>query len=293
MAKKEKDVKFSFWAAHLVTVVSVAMLLVLVGAIALLGITAVNTARDVKQQQQVSLIMNDSVGNREATALAETVKGQPYVHTVRVISKEQALKDWNESTGDDVAAVAGYNFFTPEVEIHLSAAYTSPDSLAVLTPRLQSMPGVDEVVVPDTDMISAMDRFFSRTLLILGCVALAMIVISFVLINNTVLLTIYSRRFTIHTMQLVGATPGFIRKPFVAGNMLAGAVSGLAAALILAGALTLVESHQMPELAQYLPLWQTTSVLAALPIAGALLCALASLLATNRYLNKNYDDLFT
>lgn len=227
MSKKGKDVKISYWAAHFTTIVSVTMLLVLTGVICLIGLGASNTAREVKQQQQVSLIMQDSISNEQAILLAEQLKKRPYVHAASVITKEQALADWNASTDDDVEAIAGYNFFTPEIDMSLTAAYTSPDSIAQLQRQLAAMPGVDWVVVPDAQVISTMDSLFSKALLVLGIVAAAMIAISFVLINNTVLLTIYSRRFTIHTMQLVGATPGFIRRPFITSNLGAGVLAGI------------------------------------------------------------------
>lgn len=292
MSKKVNDVKISYWAAHFTTIVSVTMLLVLVGAICLLGLTAGNTARDIKQQQQVSLVMADTVTNEQAARLTDSLKARPYVHQTTLITKEQALADWNASTGDDAEAIAGYNFFTPEIELSLKADYTTAAALAEVQKQLAGEPGVDEVVLPDAQVISSMDSFFSRVMFILGIVAIAMIAISFVLINNTVLLTIYSRRFTIHTMQLVGATPGFIRRPFIASNAGAGVVAGLMAALVLGGAVQFISKTQMPELSSYLSAAETWTVCVLLIIAGAGLCSLSAFIATNRYLRKDYDDLF-
>lgn len=293
MSKKGKDVKISYWAAHFTTIVSVTMLLVLTGAICLLGLGASNTAREVKQQQQVSLVMQDSVSNEQANALAEQLRKRPYAHAISVITKEQALADWNASTDDDAEAIAGYNFFTPEIDISLTAAYTTPDSIAQLQQALADAPGVDQVVVPDAHVISTMDSLFSRALLVLGIVAAAMIAISFVLINNTVLLTIYSRRFTIHTMQLVGATPGFIRRPFIISNTGAGVLAGIFAAAILSATAGFVQQTQMPELRNYLNLTEVSLICAGVVVAGGALCALAAFIATNRYLHKDYDELFT
>lgn len=293
MSKKGKDVKISYWAAHLTTIVSVTMLLVLTGVICLLGLAAGNTAREVKQLQQVSLVMQDSVTDGQAAALAQRIGRLPSVHAVSTITKEQALADWNESTGDDLVAIAGHNFLSPEIEISLKAAYTAPDSVAMLGKQLAAMPGVEEVVTPDARMITSMDSFLSRALLLLGVVAAAMIAISFVLINNTVLLTIYSRRFTIHTMQLVGATPGFIRRPFIVSNAGAGVLAGTMASAILCGVVTFVRQTQVPELDKYLSLTETALTCAGTVVAGGALCALAALIATNRYLHKDYDELFS
>lgn len=293
MSKRVKDVKISYWAAHFTTIVSVTMLLVLMGAICLLGLSAGNAARDIKQQQQVSLIMNDTVSNEQAARLAEALKKRPFVHQVSLITKEQALADWNASTGDDAEAIAGYNFFSPEIEIALKADYTGAQALDNIKKQLDEIDTVQEVVLPDAQVISSMDTFFSRALLILGIVAVAMIAISFVLINNTVLLTIYSRRFTIHTMQLVGATPGFIRRPFIVSNLGAGVVAGLLAAAILGGSVQFIQRTQMPELSDCLSAAETGIVCGSLIVAGAALCALSALIATNRYLHKDYDELFS
>lgn len=285
--------RISYWAAHLTTIVSVAMLLVLVGAIALLAIAATRTADTIKEQQQLSVIMADSVSNEQAAQIAAQLRGRNFVHTATVITKEQALQDWNAATGDDVEAVAGTNFFTPEIELTLSARYAAPDSLAKVSRFLQGVPGADEVVVPDSEMLASMDSFMSRTLLLLGSVALVMIIISFVLINNTVLLTIYSRRFTIHTMQLVGATPGFIRRPFIEGNLVSGLVAAVVAGALLSGGLWFVSETQMPELRAYLRWGDMAVVWGGLAVAGMALCALSALIATNRYLHRDYDKLFS
>ncbi|MCM1004920.1 MAG: permease-like cell division protein FtsX [Prevotella sp.] len=292
MSKKRRDVKISYWAAHFTTIVSVTMLLVLIGAICLLGMSARNTAKEVKQQQEVSLVMTDSVSNAQADSLMRVLQSRPFVNAASLITKEQALADWDESTGDKVEEIAGYNFFTPEITLSLKSEYTVPDSIAKVEKELKEKTGVEEVVMPDSEVIDSMDSFFSRTMLILSIVAVAMIAISFVLINNTVLLTIYSRRFTIHTMQLVGARPGFIRRPFVLGNLGAGILAGLLAGSILAGFIGFVRETQMPELAHYLSTVETASVCISLAIAGGLLCAMSAFTATNRYLHKDYDELF-
>lgn len=290
--KKIKETKISYWAAHLTTIVSVTLLLVLVGVIALVGVAAGNAAVEVKQKQEVSLIMKDDVSNQQADSIRKSMAGLPFVHTSRLITAEQALKDWNDATGEDVAEIAGGNFFTPEIELSLTAPYANPDSVKMVTARLEKVAGVDEVAVPDAEMLDSMDDFFSRTLLILGIVAIAMIIISFVLINNTVLLTIYSRRFTIHTMQLVGATPGFIRRPFVNNTLLSGFIAAMIACTILITGLKVVETTQMPDLANYLSWQEIVPMGLLLTLFGMLVCGVSAVIATNRYLRKNYDELF-
>lgn len=268
-------------------------MLVLTGAICLLGLTADNTAREVKEQQQVSLIMADDISNEQADSIMNVLKTRPYVHSISMITKEQALADWNATTGDHVEEIAGYNFFTPEISMSLKSEYTSAAKSAEVEKELAKVTGVDEVAMPDNEVVTSMDSFFTRAMWILLVVAVAMIAISFVLINNTVLLTIYSRRFTIHTMQLVGATRGFICRPFVLRNLGAGVVAGVLASAILGGFIGFIRKTQMPELNNYLSTAETIGVCAGLVIAGGLLCALSAFIATTRYLHKDYDELFT
>lgn len=292
MVKKTKENKISYWAAHLTTIVSVTLLLVLVGLIVQVGIAAVHTADTVKQQQQISIIMADGVTDARADSLSKVLLTRPYTSKANVVTAAEALADWNEATGDDVEAIAGYNFFTPEIELYLNASYASSDSIALVAASLSKEPLVSDVIEPESEVLSSMDNFFSRTLLLLGGVAVVMIIISFMLINNTVLLTIYSRRFTIHTMQLVGASSGFIRRPFIRDSLIAGLVAGVLASALLAVALGFIQKTQMHDITDYVSWGESILVMFGLIGLGMALCSLSALIATNRYLHKDYDQLF-
>ena len=145
--------------------------------------------------------------------------------------------------------------------------------------------------MPDSEMIESMNQNIQSLAIILGVVALVMIVISFVLINNTVHLSIYARRFTIHTMQLVGATNGFIRRPFIVNNLIAGLVAGILAGAILAISLGAAPHLGWNDVAHYISWGLYCCVAGGMIIAGPLICSMAALLATSRYLRKDYDEL--
>lgn len=290
--KKEKEAKISYFAAHITTIVSVTMLLLIVGVTAMLGVAARRAVREVKESHKVSIIMCDTVTDDSARSLAATLKKEKYAKTVKVITKAEALADWNAATGDDLEAIAGTNPLSPEIEINITEEHASKAALGNISKKLGKMAGVEEVVLPDGDTLSAMDNFFERAFLVLGIAALALILISFVLINNTVMLTIYSRRFTIHTMQLVGATNGFIRSPFVKNNLLSGVIAAALASLILGATIFFVSRSEMPDILRYID-WPAIGIIfAGLFAAGMLMCGLAAWIATNRYLRKEYDDLF-
>lgn len=284
--------KISYWAAHLTSIISVTLVLILIGMIALVGIFAESETRKIKENIELSAVMIDSASNSEANSLAVVLSGKPYVKSVKVITKEEALKNWTEDTGEDLMQLFGINPLSPEVSFTVRADYASEDNIKKIIKNVSSEPRVESVAAPEAEMISAMNHNLESIAMILGGVALVLLIISFVLINNTVYLTIYSRRFTIHTMQLVGATNGFIRGPIVGNNLLTGVISGILASGIIALVIFLAPRADIDWLTEMLP-WNLFGILAGiLIVSGALICTIASTLATNRFLKKRYEDLF-
>lgn len=289
--KREGDIKISYWAAHLTTTVSVTLVLLLVGIITFITLSSHKESRQIRERLEVSMVMKDSVSDAYAESVAQRLSSAPYAIEAGFIGKEQALRDWQEETGEDLEGLFGANPLSPEVFFRLKADYSSPDSLSSISRRLQEIPGVAEVVMPDSEMVDAMNSNIQSLAIILGLVALVMIVISFVLINNTVHLSIYARRFTIHTMQLVGATDSFIRKPFILNNMIAGLISGLIASAILAISLGAAPHIGWNDVAHYISWGLYACVAGGMIIAGPLICCVAAVIATSRYLKKDYDEL--
>ncbi|MCH5242330.1 MAG: hypothetical protein J1F67_07880 [Muribaculaceae bacterium] len=289
--KGEGDVKISYWAAHLTTTVSVTLVLLLAGIITFITLSGEKESRNIRERLEVSIVMNDSVSDAYANLFAQKISTLPYALEAGYVGKEQALKDWQEETGEDLETLFGVNPLSPEVYFRVKAGYSSPDSLRNIQAQLSKVAGVSEVVMPDSEMVEAMNANIQSLAIILGIVALVMIVISFVLINNTVHLTIYARRFTIHTMQLVGATNGFIRRPFILNNMTAGLLAGLLASGILAIALSAAPHAGYNDVAHYISWGLFACVAGGMVITGPLICSLAAALATSKYLRKDYDEL--
>ena len=290
--KNNKEVRISYWAAHLTTVVSVTLVLLIIGIIALITVSAASETRRLRERLEVSVVMADTVSNARAEALAKEIEKSPYALSVGVVSKEAALNIWKADPGEDLEALFGVNPLSPEVAFTVKSGYSSEDSLRVIEKRISGFEGVAGVALPDSAMVESMNRNIERFSIVLGVIALVMVIISFVLINNTVHLAIYARRFTIHTMQLVGATSGFIRSPFVKSNMLSGLLAGLVASAIMAVALVAAPGAGFDNVADYIS-WPVYGVVAAGMIAvGVLLCGMAAWMATSRYLDKDYGELF-
>lgn len=272
--------------------VSVTLLLVTVGVIALAAAAATGETRRLRERLEVTLVLNDSVSDNAARSLAARLADLPYTNTVQAVTKKEALEQWQSETGEDLEALFGVNPLSPEVSFTLRHRYSHPDSLQAISQALSRLPDVQGIALPDAAMVSNMNRNIETVSIILGGIALALIVISFVLINNTVHLAVYARRFTIHTMQLVGATDGFIRRPYIASNMLSGLIAGLIASGVLAAVLLAAPRAGWPDVADILP-WTLFAAVAAILIAlGVALCGTAAAISTTRHLHTDYNELF-
>lgn len=290
--KNYKEVKVSYLSRHLTVIISVTLVLLLLGIIAMVWVGADRETRRLKEKIELCVVLRDSVPTPASDALAGKIADQPYCAGVTRISKEEALQKWTEETGENLEELFGVNPLSEEINFGLKSEYTTPATINSIKRELEKEKIVEAVSAPDSEMVEAMNRNISRLSIILAVIAGIMLVISFVLINNTVHLTIYSRRFTIHTMKLVGATNGFIRRPVIVNNMLAGAVAGLLAAGMLATVMAAAPQLGLPDISDMVS-WETFGIIACgIVIAGMTLCSLASWLSANSYLRKDYDALF-
>ena len=290
--KQQKEVSISSWAAHMTTGVSVTLALITLGLIAMIWIAAGAESRRMMEKIEISVVMADSVGDNRAMAICDLIKQNTFAHNVRYISSQDALDNWKEATGEDLEHVFGVNPLSPEVVFSLANEYASVNTIAKIKDGIAKIDGVAEVSAPDSQLIESMNSNIKKLTLGFTVLAAIMLVISFVLINNTVRLSIYSKRFTIHTMQLVGATNGFIRRPFIAANAMVGAVSGLVSGGVLSCLLAVCPQMGFSELPGLIS-WFLMGILdIALIIIGILICALAAALATTRHLRQDYEELF-
>jgi len=287
-----KEHGISYFAAHITTIVSITLVLLIVGTIALVGIAAGSAGNQIKRQVELSVIMQDSIDNTAAANLAAQLRSKPYTLEANPVTKEQAMKNWQEQTGENLEEVFGVNPLSPEIALTLRPEYALPAKIKEVSHELQSIPGVEGVAEPDADTVGVMISNIEKISIVFGVIALALICISFMLINNTVRLSIYSKRFSIHTMQLVGATDGFIRRPFVGNSVLSGLIAAAVASVVLWGVYLYLSTTGMQGIDAYVPQWQVALVVVALFLFSTLMSGLAALFATNRYLGMKYDELF-
>lgn len=290
MTKKHKT-KISTLGSRVTSIVSVWLVLIILG---LLGVTlqaSHSMADDIRSRVGFVVKLMPSATDVDIQRVRRTVDAAPGIAAKEYMSPEAILAEETRHMGEDIQGMlASENPYGAEFNIKVTPEYSVSDSIARLASRFELDPAVEEVVT-QMAVVDSVNHVLTRMAWILAGVGAALLVISFVLINNTVSLAIYSRRFIIHTMKLVGATGAFIRRPFVLAGAVTGAVSAAAAIAVLA-ALRAYAATVDPTVAAMLP-WSAMGVIfVLLAVVGTAVCALASVFATNRYLRAKYDDMF-
>lgn len=278
------------WGDYVTSTISVTLVLFILGLVGVINISFEGVSRQVKEKMGFTVVLADSVAPSALDSMRMECSDAPYVSTYRYMSADDVMAEETQGEGAELVELLGVNPYAPMFEIRLKADYAHPDSVAAIAKIWEKRSGVDEVTV-NTEMIENLNRNANLINSILVIMAAALLMISFVLINNTVRLTVYSRRFLIHTMKLVGAKGSFIRRPFLLINAFQGILSGILAGGALALMIAWVHNLEMglEGLLSWNSLW---FVFVALPIAGVLICVLAAASATNRYLRKDYDEMF-
>lgn len=287
---KEKKSKISYFQSNFTSTISVALVLLLLGIIAFLGILANTFSKELKENIGFSVVLQSETTPEQVAAMDKMWKASSYVSEVKYISKEAALQNWEAETGENLVELFGVNPLNAEYEVYVKAEYANLDSLQVIEKQLKSINFVDEIAMHKSE-VDAANRNISNVALVLFVIAVLLMLISFVLINNTVRLTVYSRRFLIHTMKLVGAKPGFIRRPFVVSNMLNGLIAAFVSMLFLGGVYLFLQNID-ESLVVTFSVVEIVAVFVGLIVLGVLICGLAAFLAANKYIRLSYDDLF-
>lgn len=272
-------------------VVSVSLVLFLLGLAAMVGIATQRLTRSVMDNVGFVVVFDDEVTAETIARITDGLRRTDAVSSTLYSTSQDILDRWQKLIGEeeDILSLAGVNPFTPELEVRVTPEYASSDSIAILTAPILLMPEVSDVKVHNDLIDNVGATLHSLTITLIG-VAAALLIVSFVLIFNTVRLTVYSRRFIINTMQLVGATRGFIRRPFLTEGLVNGAIAGVLGgcflALTIAGTIRLDSS-----LASMLDWSHVAGVIVAMIVTGVLICLIASATACNRYLSQTYDRL--
>ena len=276
--------------AYLSTIISISLVLFLVGMAALLLMNAGSVSDYFKEHLQVSVLMKQEVGDEEAMAFQEELERLDFIRQTRFVSKEQGVEETKAMLGEDFLNVFESSPIPASIDLTLEARYVSPDSVERVRAILMESPLVDEVSCQQS-LIEALNQNLARIALLLGVFIVLLLFISFVLINNTVRLNVYSRRFTIHTMNLVGATKGYIRAPFLVQAVFQGLISAFIAILLLLALLYFVR-REFVQLFDIFPMRLLLCVMGIVVVSGVVICVVSTALAVGRLVGLSKDELF-
>lgn len=277
-------------SASITTVVSLSLVLFMLG---LLGIIVLNTKKisdKVKENIGFQIILNDAVKDVDVAKLQKTMDASEFVKSTEFVTKEEAAKRLQEDLGEDFVDFLGYNPLLSSINVHLKADYANTDSIAWIEKELLSTKLVKEVIYQKTSINAVNENAKKISLVILGFSGLLMI-IALALINNTIRLSIYSKRFIIKTMLLVGATQGFIRRPFVLTGIKHGVVGAFIAIAMLIAVLYFAQK-QIPELVEMQDEKMLATLFGIVLVLGIIISGISTFLAVGKYLRLKSDDLY-
>jgi len=272
------------------TVISISLVLLLVGIASLLLLNARNVSDYFKENVQVSVLLKQDVTEEQGLAYEEELARMKGVRSTTFISREQGVEEMARMLGRDFLDVFATAPVPVSIDVNLEAAYVSPDSLEVVKEALSTSPLVEEVVY-QTSLVEALSANLEKIGLVLGVLIALLLFISFVLIANMVRLSVFSRRFTIHTMQLVGATRGFIRAPFIGQSALQGLFAALVAILLLVGGLFLLRK-EFVQLFEIIGLDTLLATMGIVIVSGVLICVVSTWIVVGRLVRYDRNQLY-
>ncbi len=291
MARNESNILYRrLLRSYFSSVISISLVLFLVGMAGVLIVNARSVSNYFKENITVSAILTPEADEADASALADSLERTGYVKEVRIISKEEGTEEMKEILGDDFMDVFEVNPIPVSLELQISADYISTDSLAVIEESLYGHSAVGEVVYQQS-LVELLEANLERIGLIAGIFVLLLLFISVVLINNTVRLNVYAKRFTIHTMRLVGATKGFITRPFVGQAFFQGMISGAIADVFILGAMYLIR-NEFYQLFSLFDAMLLGAVMAATVVLGMLICMISTSAGVRSLISLKRSELY-
>ena len=276
--------------AYLSSVISISLVLLLVGVASMLLVNAKSVSDYFKENMQISVLMKQNVSDEDALEYRELLDGERYIKSTTFVSKEQGRKELAEQLGEDFLDVFETSPIPVSIDVTLEAAYVSSDSLEVVRAEIAESPLVEEVVYQRSP-VDALNANLSRISMVLGVFIALLLFISFVLINNTVRLSVFARRFTIHTMKLVGATRSFIRAPFLLQSAFQGVFAAFLAIIVLLGLMFLMRSS-FAQLFEIFRMELLLLVMGIVLVSGLAICLISTYFVVNKLISLHKDELY-
>ncbi len=291
MARKEdRIIGRRLKSSYVSTVVSITLVLFVLGLLGLIILQTQKLSEQLRQSIQVSIFLNDNAQDRQISRLMAQLNAMPEVNETTYITREEAAESLMKELGEDFVSFLGYNPLSALIQVSLKASYTSPDSMVVFESKVKR-----HEIVSDVDYQKSLVHLINDNLKRIGIGLLAfsmlLLIIAFALINNTIRLSVFSKRFLIKSMQLVGATQSFIRKPFIIKGIMQGIISALVSIMLLIFTIYAAEK-QIPEMAMLHDKQMLAILFSGIIFLGALLSYVSTFFAVRKYLKIKTDNLY-
>lgn len=287
---KPRRLRNKIFKSWLTSMISISLVLLMVGALLLVLVNADKLSDYVKEQIGFTLVLNEELKDTDIKRLEKVLEASEYVKASRYIDKETAAIELTQELGEDFMGFLGFNPLFASMDVKLYAAYTHPDSLAIIEKEFLDYPQVKEVYY-QKDLLGAINENVNKISIFLLIVVALTGFIFISLINNTIRLSIYSERFTINTMQLVGAARSFIRKPFLLRSLTLGFFGAFIANILLT-ALMYAFRKELEGIIDPAGFWILGPVLVAVLFLGVIISYASTLFAVNKFLKMKFDELF-
>ena len=290
MTGKKKVSTARFLNAKITSTISISLVLVLLGITILILFMGNGLSRFVKENMSFNVMLSSEVTDAEISKIRNNLDAQPFVKSSRFISKEEAKEQLIRDLGEDPEELLGYNPAQDCIEIFLHSEYANSDSIAVINSVIRRNNNVTDLLYQQ-EAIDLINNNLSKVMTVLLVLAAVLLLISFTLIRNTIRLSVYSKRFLINTMKLVGATGGFIRRPFVVNNIFTGIIAGIIADMIILAIITYF-SREYAEIQPIVSSMDLIIIFSIVILLGVIISTIATAFAVNRYVKMKSDQLY-
>jgi Cell division protein len=291
MKQKRGLFPVSFFNSRLTAAISISLVLFLLGLIILLSLFAKSLSGYVWENLSFDVVLSENMKVEQITQLRKRLETSDFAKSVEYISKEDAAKQLENELGKSPEEFLGFNPLPSLLVVHMNADYAHIDSISVIEKQIKGLSADIKGIEYQEELISLINENLAKAGVILFSIALLLLFISFALINNTIRLMVYSKRFLIHTMKLVGATNGFIRTPFIKSNI----SLGIIAAFVASGLLIWLLFYFIKDISKISEIicWQSLIVVfGAVLVLGIIISWIATYFAVNKYLHMKGDDLY-
>lgn len=291
MSKKEDSIiSRRLKSSYLTTIVSITLVLFSIGLVGLLMLHAKKLSDYVKENISFTVIINKEVKSADIIEIQKKLDANPYVKSTEFITEDKAAQTFQKEMGEDFVKTLGYNPLNNSIEVHLKAEFANAETFSKIEKELLKDENIKEVYYQKS-LVNLVNENLKKISFVILCFCFLLMIIAIALINNTIRLSVYSKRFMIKTMQLIGATEGFIRKPFLKSSLIYGSVSAFLSIMMLTGVI-IVSRREIPDIVSLQNLDMFMILFGSVIIIGLIISVFSTYLAVHKFLKSKVDTLY-